>query len=297
MDFGLVLPTMPDGASAEGIEASAEAAERLGWSTVWTTDHVLVPESAAAEYGRIFEAVLTLAHVGARHPRLRLGTSVIVVPQRNAIVLAKELATLDALSRGRLIAGVGLGWNEVEFRNLGMADRFHRRGAYLEDTIRLWRHLWSGSRAPFEGRFHAFDDAVFEPLPAQGDRVPIWIGGRRPAALRRAGRLADGYHSSAASPADFAKRGPIVREAATAAGRPMPVLSARVSVRFDEPGGDFYALRGSPEAMAAELRTFADTGVEHVALAFGDTDAARSVAAIERFDREIRPLVAEVAEQ
>ncbi|HEY7522752.1 MAG TPA: TIGR03619 family F420-dependent LLM class oxidoreductase [Candidatus Limnocylindrales bacterium] len=292
MEIGLVLPTMPDGASAEGIEASAEAAARLGWSAVWTTDHVLVPRSAAGEYGRIFEAIVTLAYVAGRHPALRLGASVIVVPQRNAVVLAKELASLDALSRGRLIAGVGVGWNRTEFGNLGVSDRFHVRGAYLDETIALWRHLWGGSREPFEGRFHRFDDAVFEPLPVRGAELPIWVGGRHPAALRRAGRLGDGYHSSASSPSQYAERVPVVRAAAEAAGRPMPVLSARVAVRFDQATGSFYALRGDPEAMAADLRAFADAGVSEVALGFGETDAERSVAAIERFDREVRPLIA-----
>ena len=148
MDYGLCLPNFPDGASVEGIEAAAGVAARLGWSTVWTTDHVLVPGSAAADYGRIYDAILTLAWVGANQPGIRLGTSVIVVPQRNAVVLAKELASLDALSGGRVVFGVGVGWNEAEFSNLGMADRFHVRGAYLDETIRLWRHLWSGSTEP-----------------------------------------------------------------------------------------------------------------------------------------------------
>ena len=137
MKFGLILRNTGAGSSTEAIEAGAETAERLGWETVWTTDHVLVPQSAAAEYGRTFEAIETLAWVGARHSRLKLGTSVIVVPQRNAVLLAKELATLDVLSEGRLIVGVGAGWNETEFANLGASGRFHRRGAYLDETIRL----------------------------------------------------------------------------------------------------------------------------------------------------------------
>jgi alkanesulfonate monooxygenase SsuD/methylene tetrahydromethanopterin reductase-like flavin-dependent oxidoreductase (luciferase family) len=183
MDYGICLPNMPDGSNAEGIDAAAAVAEKLGWSTVWTTDHVLVDRAAAADYGRIFEALLTLAWVGARHTKVKLGTSVIVVPQRNAVLLAKELATLDALSGGRVIAGVGVGWNEAEFANLGMADRFHVRGAYLDETIRLWRHLWSGSTEPFKGRFQAFDDFVFGPPPDQGRAL------RRGApSCRRAGR-------------------------------------------------------------------------------------------------------------
>ena len=290
MDYGLCLPNFPDGASPEGIEAGAEVAERLGWSTVWTTDHVLVPRADAGDYGRIYEALLVLAWVGARYPRVRLGTSVIVVPQRNAVLLAKELATLDSLSGGRVVAGVGIGLNEVEFANLAMADRFGVRGAYLEETIRLWRHLWSGSTEAFRGRFHTIEDFAFGPLPAQTP-LPIVVGGRAERALRRVGMLADGYHSSATGPARYAERIPIVRAAAEAAGRPMPSLSARVRVQFDATSGDAYAMRGSPDAIAAEVRAFGALGVTHLALYFGTTDPGELVAAAERFDREVAPLV------
>ncbi len=292
MDYGLCLPNFPAGASPEGIEAAAEVAERLGWSTVWTTDHVLVPHAAEADYGRIYEAILTLAWVGARHPRLRLGTSVIVVPQRNAILLAKELATLDSLSGGRVTAGVGIGWNEVEFANLAAADRFHVRGAYLDETIRLWRHLWSGSTEPFRGRFHTIEDFTFGPLPVQSP-LPIVIGGRAEPALQRAGALADGYHSSAVGPEGYAARIPVVAAAAAAAGRPTPSLSARVRVRFDDaaPGDASYAMTGDPDAMAAEVRTWAGIGVTHLALYFDSTDAAELTARVDRFDREVASLV------
>jgi probable F420-dependent oxidoreductase len=275
MNFGLSLRNTGPGSSPEAIEAGAETAERFGWQTVWTTDHVLVPGSAAGEYGRTFEAVETLAWVGARHPRLKLGTSVIVVPQRNAVLLAKELATLDVLSGGRLIAGVGVGWNETEFANLGMADRFHRRGAYLDETIGLWRHLWSGSAEPFEGAFHAFTDFVFGPLPIQGDRLPIIVGGSSPAALRRAGGLADGYHATRATPDEMARRIPVVRAAAEAAGRPAPALSVRLPVSSDL------------KAMLADVRAFAELGVEHLALVFSETEPSDLSAAIERFDGEV----------
>jgi probable F420-dependent oxidoreductase len=290
MDFGLCLPNFPDGASREGIDAAAGVAERLGWSTIWTTDHLLVPHADSSDYGRIYEAILTLAWVGSRYSRIRLATSVIVVPMRNAVILAKELATLDSLSDGRVSAGVGIGWNRTEFANVGVADRFHVRGAYLDETIRLWRHLWSGSSEPFGGRFHTLDDFVFGPLPVQAN-LPIIVGGRAEAALLRAGRLADGYQSSSTSPAAYAERVKVVRSAAGAAGRPMPSLSARVRVQFGDPTDTSYAMRGSAEEIAAEMRGFAALGVEHLALSFGTTDAAELVARAERFDREVAPLI------
>jgi probable F420-dependent oxidoreductase len=292
MRYGIALPNFTDLATPESIQAAAETADRLGWADVWTTDHVLVDRgTASADYYVNFDALETLAWVGARHPNLGLGTSVIVVPQRSAVVLAKQIATLDALSAGRVVAGIGIGWNEKEFANLGFADRFHHRGAYLDETVRLWRHLWSGSSEPFAGRFHPLDDFVFTPLPAQRSSLPIWIGGRAEPALRRVGRLADGYHSSATSPSTYGERLPVIRAAAHEAGRPTPTLSARARVQFDVKEGSGYAMRGSPEDVAAEVRAFADLGVEHITLWFGEHSPEAMVAAAERFNREVEPLV------
>lgn len=287
MRFGLILRNTGRGASREAIEAGAETAARLGWETVWTTDHVLVPRSAEAEYGRVFEAVATLAWVGARHPGVKLGTSVIVVPQRNAVLLAKELATLDALSEGRLIAGIGVGWGEAEFANIGAAEMFHRRGAYLDETIRLWRHLWSGSTEPFVGRFHNITDFAFGPLPVQRDHVPILIGGASEAALRRAGSLGDGYHATRATPEILAARIPLIRAAAEAAGRPMPQLSGRIAVSSlgADASGDGHGW--DPAAAVRAVRAYEELGLAHLALAFDETEPAELEAAIERFDREV----------
>ncbi|MGH2477000.1 MAG: LLM class flavin-dependent oxidoreductase [Candidatus Limnocylindrales bacterium] len=291
MDYGLCLPNFRAGASREGMEAGAATAERLGWSTVWTTDHVLVATEDTDDYGRIFEAIVSLAWIGARYATLRLGTSVIVVPQRNAVVLAKELATLDALTGGRVIAGVGVGWNEPEFGNVGVTERLRVRGAYLDETIALWRHLWSGTTGPFHGRFHTIDDFAFEPLPDRGVGLPIYVGGRAEAALRRAGAVGDGYHSSATSAAKYADSVPIIRAAAEAAGRPMPRLTARAFTEFGPATSRFYAIRGTPEEMAAEIRAFAALGVEHLAVWFDANEPDELARRCERFAREVAPLV------
>ncbi|HEX9550023.1 MAG TPA: TIGR03619 family F420-dependent LLM class oxidoreductase [Candidatus Limnocylindrales bacterium] len=292
MDYGLILPSLGDDATREGIDAAGEIAERLGFTDVWTTDHLLVDASAAEDYGTIFEAVTTLAYLAGRTSTVRLGASVVVVPMRNAVVLAKELATLDNLSRGRLIAGVGVGWSRAEFANVGVSDRFAVRGAYTDETIRLWRHLWSGADWPFHGRFHTFDDFVFGPLPEQGGGLPIWIGGRQEAALRRVGRLADTYHASATSPSAYQPRIAVIRAAAEAAGRPMPVLSARVRIRLNDAAPvDGYAMRGTPEEVAAEVQAFAALGVGHLALTFPSRDPEGLAQQAAAFVREVVPLV------
>jgi probable F420-dependent oxidoreductase len=295
MRYGLCLPNFTELASAHAIDEAADAADRLGFDSVWTTDHVLVDSSTdASDYRVTFDAIETLAWVGARHPGLRLGTSVIVVPQRNAVILAKELATLDALSSGRLIAGLGIGWSEAEFENLGAADRFHVRGAYLDETIALWRHLWSGSTEPFDGRFHPLRDFAFEPLPAQRSSVPIWLGGRADAALRRTGRVADGYQATSTSPEAMKARLPVIQAAAHDAGRPMPTLAARVRVAFDEPAESSearsYGLRGTADQIRAEIERWEDVGAEHLALWFGGASLETFIAAAERFAREVAEL-------
>lgn len=291
MDYGLVLPSLGDDSNLDGMAAAMDIAERHGFTDVWATDHILVPRDAAEDYGRIYEAVTTLAWAAGRSTTVRLGASVIVVPLRNAVLLAKQLATVDALSGGRLIAGFGVGWSPDEFANVGVSERFTERGAYTEETIRLCRHLWSGSTEPFHGRFHHFEDFAFGPLPVRGANVPIWIGGRDERALRRIGRLADAYHASATSPATLATRIPIIREAADAAGRSMPRLSARARVDLDASAQSFYTMHGSPAEVAAGIRAYAALGVDHLALAFAPRDADGLGRAVERFLDEVVPLV------
>ncbi len=289
MYVGLILPTKHAGASPEAILATAQTAERLGWRTVGSDDHLIVGRDRAAAYGTVFEIVTTLAWIGGQTDRIRLMPSVLVVPMRNAVVLAKELATIDVLTGGRVAAGVGLGWNEHEYRNLAMADRFRARGAYVDEAILLWRHLWSGEDAPFEGRFHRIEDAVFAPLPVQGASLPIVVGGRSEHGVRRAGRLGDGYHLSQNGPAGMAERLPTLRAAATAAARPVPPISARAQVYFGPPPPDHTpaAIHGSPEEIASVIDEWAAIRLDELFLDMDETDADLAVAKMERLHREV----------
>lgn len=292
MDYGLVLPTMGPVASTDAIEASVDLAADAGWSTVWTTDHVLVPMGPEADqYGHIFEAITTLAYVAARATSLRIGTSAIVVGMRQATLLAKELATLDVLSRGRLIVGVAIGDQPQEFANLGRGAMYRRRAAYLEEGVALWRHLWSGSTSTFTGRFHTLESYAFSPLPLQGDRLPIWIGGSSEAAVRRAGRIGDGFHATRASPAVMASAVELLRRESEAAKRPLPTASVRLRVRFGAARSDAsYFLAGSARDMASEIEQFAAIGVTHIALVFEEKTIPDLAASVRRFDREVARL-------
>jgi alkanesulfonate monooxygenase SsuD/methylene tetrahydromethanopterin reductase-like flavin-dependent oxidoreductase (luciferase family) len=290
VDFGLVLPTLGRHAGPESLDAAARTARDLGWASVWVTDHLLVGRGEEAdEYGWILEALTSLAWVGGRHPGLRLGTSVVVPAMRDAPQLAKELATIDVLTGGRLIVGVGVGdrRDAPEWTNLGKLKRMSIRGAYLDETIALWRHLWGGSGEPFQGTFHRLESFVFAPLPVAGAALPIWSGGRSERAVRRGATLADGYHASQTGPDDLRGRLPSLLEQARAAGRPRPRISIRARVRFDAARGAVYALAGSARSMIADLEAFAAQGVDELIVVLDAVTPDEVAAAVERFDRDV----------
>lgn len=290
MKLGLILPTIRAGAGTEHLDAAASAAARLGWSSVYVTDHLMVPRGPEAEdYGWVLEATTALTWVAARHESLRVGFSVLIPAMRDAPLLAKQLATIDHLTGGRLTVGVGASERHdlQEYANLGKEDRFARRGLYLDETIALWRHLWSGSTEPFEGEFHTLRDFTFAPLPPQGAALPLWCGGRADRILRRAAVLCNGYHAAQLNAAEVAERIPKLRAYAEEADRPMPSISVRVRVRLDAEPIEKYSLHGSPERMIPEVVDFARAAVDELVLVFREREPDTLVAAMERFDAEV----------
>lgn len=195
MKFGVCVPNYGETSSTDDIRTIASEAESMGFDSVWTTDHILMPRNSGTPYERIFESLTTLAFLAAETRKVRLGISSLVMPMRNPVTVAKQLATIDNLSNGRVILAAGVGWNETEYSFLGV--NFHNRGKRLDESIRLIRDLWSG-KTDFQSKVlrQKFQDAVFEPKPAQG-KLTIWIGGTSPAAMKRAARLADGWHPNA----------------------------------------------------------------------------------------------------
>jgi alkanesulfonate monooxygenase SsuD/methylene tetrahydromethanopterin reductase-like flavin-dependent oxidoreductase (luciferase family) len=300
MTFGIILPNKGEGAGAELLDATCEAATAAGWRSAWVTDHLMVPRGPEAdEYGIMLEALTTLAWVGGRYPDLVFGTSVISPAMRDAAMLAKELATIDVLLGGRLTVGVGVSdsGDLPEYTNMGKADRFTRRGAYVDEAINLWRHLWSGSTEPFVGEFNELRDFTFGPLPVQGATIPIWAGGRSARAIRRTAELADGYHAAQTGPKDLDERLPQLREALALTGRPWPFVSTRARVRFDKDPRSVYSMYGTDEAIADEVAAFAHAGNDELILVFEGHDAQSLTAEIERFRDAVVPLAAERAEQ
>jgi probable F420-dependent oxidoreductase len=238
-----------------------DAAEELGFKGVMALDHLLVPREIGHRYTEVIEPLVLLGYIAGRTRSLRLGVSVIVVPMRNPFVIAKQAATLDQLSAGRFIMGVGVGWSEGEFRNVG-AD-FHTRGARTDEAVRLFRHLWSGSQEPFEGRFYGYEDGLFGPLPPQRDKLPILVGGNSDAALRRAARLGDIWQSTAIGVDEFAARAEKLRGMA---GDRQLEMGART------------ALQGTPDEQLAEIDRWREAGAQHLLLNLGTPERMRAFA-------------------
>ena len=202
MKLGVCVPNYGEGCSVEALRTVAAEAEKRGYDSIWCTDHVLMPKNSGTPYEKIFESVTTLAYLAATTNRLRLGISSLITPMRNPVVVAKQLATIDNLSNGRLIA-TSAGWNETEFSHLG--SNFHNRGKRLDESIQLIKDLWAG-KTHFQSSvlLPKFKDAVFEPTPVQ-QTLSIWIGGSSQAAMKRAATLGDAWHPNVQTFDKFAK--------------------------------------------------------------------------------------------
>jgi probable F420-dependent oxidoreductase len=245
----------PDGAQAIG-----KLAEENGFESVWTVEHVVVPAGYESEYpysssGRmpgteeapIPDPLIWLTWVGAVTSTLRLATGILILPQRNPVVLAKELATLDVLSQGRLELGVGVGWLQEEFDAIGVP--FEERGARTDEYIAAMRTLWRDEEPTFKGRYTSFDRAKSYPKPVQSP-IPIHVGGHTRTAARRAGRLGDGFFPGRSSDEDLRPLLDEMRKAANDAGRDADAIDVTAGGVFDLDG----------------VRRFADVGVDRVVI-------------------------------
>lgn len=274
MKLGVSLPNV---GTALGFRAAVlpviDAAERLGFSSVWTTDHVVVPPAQTDQYGHVLESLTTLAVAAGRTERVELGTSVVILPQREPFLLAKQVASLHHLSGGRLLLGVGVGWLEEEFRLLG-AD-FPNRGAVTDETVQALRAIWSTDRPRFAGAHIAFDDAVTSPVDPDLPPIPILIGGGTRLALRRAARLGDGWHAIRESVETLAEKLRYLDDLTD--HRPSVSLRGRIAPdrEVSDPDTRETSFWGDRSRMLDRAHRLADLGVEHLVVDPDTTDLTR----------------------
>jgi len=269
MRVGVHLPQIGRKAGPEAIRRAAVQAEELGFDDVWTSEHIIVPKGAPYPPSPVFyDPVLTLTWAAAYTSRVGLGTSVLVLPMRHPLPLAKELATLQNLSAGRLILGAGVGWLEAEFSALGVP--FRERGRRMDEGIAMMRAVWGDDPVSFTARAIPAVIEEMRMLPQPERPIPIWIGGSSEAALKRATRL-DGWHGSRVSPEQAR---PIVER--LRAARPGPEFA--ISVRYGWDGKDDGAL-------AARLGGYRETGIGHVLVEPAERALDAWLAAVERIAR------------
>ncbi len=245
MHFGVILPNYGLDSNPDGIRRTAELAEELGFDSVWAAEHIIVGPEAVDPYGRVYAPLVTLAWIAGWTERIGLGTSIVLVPLHNPMHLAKEAATLQELSGGRLTLGVGMGWHRHEFDFMGIP--FKGRGRRADEAIRLMRALWSGER-DFEGKFWSFRDATSEPHPSP--QPEIWVGGSSERAIRRALELGDAWHPSRGSDPEHVRR-----------------------VKEQHP-----ELRVIPRVGVENVEAMLEAGAEGVVVSFADEAAMRDVA-------------------
>ena len=193
MKFGVCIPNFGDTLSVGTLRSVVLEAEKLGYDSVWTTDHILMPTNSGTPYEKILDSIATLAYLAPQTRKIKLGISSLIIALRNPAIVAKQLATVDAFSGGRVIVAIGTGWNSKEFSFLGSDFRY--RGKRVDESIGLIRALWKGETKRFDGEHTKirFEDAVFEPRPTS-DKITIWVGGASNAAMKRAANLGDAWH-------------------------------------------------------------------------------------------------------
>jgi probable F420-dependent oxidoreductase len=230
MKLGMMFTNSGPFADPELLTHLAQSAERVGFESLWAVEHVVVPQGYRSAYpysksGKmpanddvpIPDPFISLTWMAAHTSRIKLATGIVILPQRHPLYVAKEAATLDVLSRGRFILGVGSGWLKEEFDALGID--FHHRGARTDEAIAAMRALWSETPASFHGKHFSFGPVFSSPRPVQSAGVPIHIGGHSPAAARRAGRLGDGFFPARSEPQTLRELYNLAREECRRAGR------------------------------------------------------------------------------
>ena len=320
MQFGFYLPNSGEGASPDALASIARTGDRLGYYCMVAPDHILQPREVHSRYpysvtGNILaggnsgqgewpEQVTTLAFLAGVTEHIRLVTSVMIIPYRNPLLTAKMLATLDVLSKGRLVVGAGVGWMEEEFQLLS-APPFAERGEVTNEYLRAFIELWTSDDPTFSGKYCEFSNITFLPKPVQKPHPPIWIGGQSRRALRRAAELGDAWHPVGAIPAaplepdELADNVRAMRAHAQRVGRDAdriqvsmkaPLYDASIDRAGDQRGGQEGPRRrfsGSPEDVLEDVHAYAEAGATHLIFDFRSPFHNETEERMSRFAEEV----------
>jgi len=283
LSIGLALPTTPDLTSPRALATLAGAAERLGYDSLWVHDHVILP-AGKPRMAHQLDCLAVLAWLARSTREIVIGSSVLVLPYRRPVELAKELATIDWLAEGRLVVGVGAGWLREEFDALGVP--FAERGKRTDEALGVLRNLWADAPSSFEGTWSRYHQAVSRPSgdPGRKGQIEPLVGGTSAAAIRRAARLGDGWHplnlsASALPPAVAAYRKACERE-----GRqPGRVIARHFPEAIPSSARPRQLFTGSDAEMVADLDSYHAVGIDELVVSWHDPDLDATLARWEHF--------------
>ncbi len=313
MQIGFSAPTAGPLSALDPLVRLCAGAEETGLAYATFSDHVVIPTEISSPYpysatgeftnqgtGERNEQLIELAFVAARTSKLQLVTSVMVFPHRPAVLAAKQLATIDTLSGGRVILGIGAGWMKEEFEAIG-APPFAERGKVTDEYIAAFKELWTRDKPSFAGKYVSFDKITFAPKPEQKGGIPIWVGGESGPALRRTARYGDAWYpipNNPAFPMDSLKRLTAgiarLRQLTAEAGR--DPLSVGVTVRFPRWGeglpakaddGERKLFSGTPADLAADIKALGKLGVGAIDTGFSGTTVPEILADMKKFKTEV----------
>ena len=300
MKVGLSLIMRGRDANRGNALTLARFAEDHGYESIWVSDHFVIPQLKATKFGGVagdfpphwrhgyLESMTTLAYLAGQTSGPRLGTSALVLPLRNPVQLARQVATIDLLSEGRAVLAVTAGYAEDEFATIGAS--FADRGARLEEYVRILKTMWASTPATFHGNYFSFEALDCGPLPVQSGALPVLVGGFSSAAVRRAAQLGDGWHPAVRSMEQLRRDVDAFHVELANARRPaseVPISVKLPSFGFDAtPDG---TLVGTPRGWIEAFNTFAELGVDLVVIDYHVESAEYALAALNWFEHEIRP--------
>ena len=291
MKFGFIVPHNYGLADPQDIVDVAIRAENLGFDSVWVNHHVLHAGYVLERLGSkpYYDALTVLTYVAAVTQKVRLGTSVPVLPYLNPIVLAKSLATLDVMSGGRLEVGIGVGAMKHESDSLG--SDFENRGMYADESIRIMRNLWAEEDPEYKGRFFNYSGVKFSPKPVQEPYPPILIGGQGNRAMRRAARLGDGWHPNGNSPDEMASRIEKLARISESEGRPHSDFKISVRAELDVLTTNSQRPEkptvGSKDEILSTIDAYGKLGVEEMVFSVSTDDTEKIKTVMENFAEKV----------
>lgn len=313
MNVGIHVMMRGAMASREGTLTIARQAEQLGYSHIGINDHVVVPRDVTSKYpytdhgmwpgrvfGECFEMLTTMAFIAGATEKIRILSSVMILPYRPAVLTAKMLATADVLSNGRVIAGCGVGWMPEEFEALA-APPFDKRGAASDEFLAAFRELWEADEPSMQGEFVGFDDIFFEPKPLQRPRLPIWIGGESNVALKRVVKFGDGWYPASNNPQrrlDTAGRMradiEILHRVCNEQKRDPASIDVGLVVLWPvswtpQTGTDGARriMTGTSEQITDDIEALQRVGVRHLSLLFQEATVLETLERMQRFSEEV----------